>query len=108
VAGFTTMTANAGGPVMTLYLLMAGLLMLEMLGTGAWFFFAVNLLKVPFSAGLDLISPESLVTDALLAAPLLVGAAVGAVLVRRIDQAGFERTTLGLTVVAALLLLAQD
>jgi uncharacterized protein len=33
-AGFATMTANAAGPVTTLYLIIAGLPKLEMLGTG--------------------------------------------------------------------------
>ncbi|MDP3892591.1 hypothetical protein [Nocardioides sp.] len=62
------MTANAAGAVMTIYLIEAGLSKLELLGPGAWFFLAVNLAKVPFSAGLDLISPESLVMDVLLVA----------------------------------------
>jgi uncharacterized membrane protein YfcA len=106
-AGFTTMTANAGGPVMTLYLLASGMLMLELLGTVAWFFFVVNVLKVPFSAGLDLISTTSLVTDAALVPVMLVGGGLGTILVRRISQLTFERGALGLTSVAAVLLLAQ-
>ena len=106
-AGFTTMTANAGGPVMTLYLLASGMLMLELLGTVAWFFFVVNVLKVPFSAGLDLISTASLATDAVLVPVMLVGGGLGALLVRRISQVTFERGALGLTAVAALLLLVQ-
>jgi uncharacterized membrane protein YfcA len=106
-AGFTTMTANAGGPVMTLYLLASGMVMLELLGTVAWFFFVVNVLKVPFSAGLDLISPASLAVDAALVPVMLLGGGLGALLVRRISQATFERGALGLTAVAALLLLTQ-
>lgn len=106
VAGFTTMTANAGGPVMTLYLLASGMFMLEMLGTGAWFFFVVNLLKLPFSAGLDLISPTSLAMDAALVPAMVLGGALGALLVRRMSQQTFERGALGLTAVAAGLLLA--
>lgn len=54
-AGFTTMVANAGGPVMSIYLLAAGGSVLGFLGTGAWFFFLVNLFKLPFSIGLGLI-----------------------------------------------------
>ena len=60
-AGFATMTANAAGPVTTVYLIRAGLPMLQMIGTGAWFYLVVNLAKVPFSAGLGLITPTSLV-----------------------------------------------
>jgi uncharacterized membrane protein YfcA len=104
-AGFATMTANAAGAVMTIYLIVAGLRKLELLATGAWFFLAVNLAKVPFSAGLDLISPESLVMDALLVPAMLAGAAVGVAVIRRVSQQGFELAALGLTAVASLLLL---
>jgi uncharacterized membrane protein YfcA len=104
-AGFATMTANAAGPVTTLYLLVAGLPMLEFLGTAAWFYLVVNAAKLPFSAGLGLMSMEGLVIDALLVLPLLAGAAVGVFLVRRIDQSQFERAALALTTVAAVGLL---
>jgi uncharacterized protein len=104
-AGFTTMTANAGGPVMTLYLVMSGLPMLGMLGTGAWFFFVVNLAKLPFSAGLGLISWSSLLIDVCLVPPMVAGGLAGLALIRRIDQARFETAALGLGAVAAALLL---
>ena len=107
VAGFATMTANAGGPVMTLYLILAGLPMLGMLGTGAWFFLSVNLAKVPFSAGLGLISGPSLAMDALLVPAMLVGGLVGVLLVRRIDQRTFELAALALGLLAALLLVLE-
>lgn len=101
VAGFATMTANAGGPVMTLYLIMAGLPMLQMLGTGAWFFLAVNLAKVPFSAGLGLISPASLAMDVALIPAMLVGGATGVLVVSRMAQRTFEIAALALGAVAA-------
>jgi uncharacterized protein len=104
-AGFATMTANAAGPVTTLYLLAAGLPMLEFLGTAAWFYLIVNAVKLPFSAGLDLISWDSLVVDALLVPALAVGALAGIALVRRIDQAQFERAALLLSGLAAAALL---
>lgn len=100
-AGFATMTANAAGPVMTIYLLLAGLPMLGLLGTGAWFFFLVNLAKVPFSAGLDLIDGSTLLMDLALVPALLVGAGLGALVARRIARKRFEDLTIGLTVIAA-------
>ena len=105
IAGFTTMTANAGGPVMTLYLVLAGLPVLQMLGTGAWFFLAVNLAKVPVSTGLDLITVDSLVIDLVLVPPMLAGGALGVVLIRRIGQGSFERAALGTSALASALLL---
>src|SRR5882724_1517515 len=59
-AGFTTMVANAAGPVMVIYLLAIGLPKLAFIGTGAWFFMLVNAFKVPFSVHLGLITPDSL------------------------------------------------
>lgn len=104
-AGFATMTANAAGPITTVYLIRAGLPMLRMIGTGAWFYLAVNLAKVPFSAGLGLITPTSLVRDAVLVLPLLVGAGLGILLVGRLRQRQFEVVALGFSIVAAASLL---
>jgi uncharacterized membrane protein YfcA len=101
IAGFATMTANAAGPVMTIYLLMAGQPVLGLLGTGAWFFLLVNLAKVPFSTGLELIDGSTLLLDLALVPPLLVGAAVGARVARKIRRRRFEDITLVLTLVAA-------
>jgi uncharacterized membrane protein YfcA len=106
-AGFTTMTANAGGPVMTVYLVMSGLPMLGMLGTGAWFFFVVNVAKLPFSAGLGLISWSSLLVDLCLVPPMIAGGLAGLALIRRINQAQFEAAALALGAVAAGLLLVS-
>ena len=59
-AGASTMVANAGGPMMTLYLLRMHVTTLAFLGTLAWLFLAVNVLKLPFSIGLGLITRQTL------------------------------------------------
>ena len=105
LAGFTTMVANAGGPVMSLYLLSSGLGVLGFLGTGAWFFLVVNASKLPFSAGLGLIPADALVLDAVLAPAVLLGAALGRVCISRIDAARFEQLVLLVTALASLNLL---
>jgi len=102
LAGFTTMVANAAGPVMVLYLLAMGLPKMAFLGTIAWFFFLVNLFKVPFSWWLDLIRPDSLVLDAVLLLPLLPGVLLGPRIVKHIPQHAFEWMVLILTVAAAV------
>lgn len=104
-AGFTTMTANSSGPVITIYLILAGLAMLRMLGTMAWFFFLVNLAKVPFSVQLGLITPASLLLNLWLLPAIAVGGWLGAVLIKRMDQRQFELAALALGAVAAALLL---
>ncbi len=105
LAGFTTMVANAAGPVMGLYLLAIGLPKLAFIGTGAWFFMLVNASKVPFSLKLRLITGDSLLLDAVLAIPMIPGALLGPVILRHINQRAFESMVLVFTVVAALRLL---
>src|SRR5579859_46075 len=90
VAGFTTMVANAAGPVMILYFLAIGLPKLVFVGTGAWFFMLVNAFKVPFSAHLGLITWRSLVMDGILIVPMIPGALLGPVILRRLNQRAFE------------------
>jgi uncharacterized membrane protein YfcA len=102
LAGFTTMVANAAGPVMILYLLALRLPKLEFVGTGAWFYMCVNAFKVPFSVKLGLITRESLLMDALLVVPMLPGAFLGPLFLKHINQRSFEMIALILTIVAAV------
>lgn len=104
-AGATTMMANAAGPVMVLYLMLSGFPKLRFLGTMAWFFFAVNLFKVPFSVGLGLISWHTLLMAVLLVPAIAVGAFLGRAVVHRVNQAQFEIATLVLSGVGAGLLI---
>lgn len=105
LAGFTTMVANSGGAVMSLYLLASGVSLLGFLGTTAWFFFVVNAVKVPFSVQLDLISLESLQMNAALVPAVLAGAYVGRIGIAHVDLARFERIVLVVTVGSSLNLL---
>jgi uncharacterized membrane protein YfcA len=89
-AGLTTMLANAAGAVMTIYLLACRLPKYEFVGTAAWFFFIVNLLKVPFSVSMGLITPSSLVVDLALVPGVLAGVVGGKFLLRFINQNVFE------------------
>lgn len=102
LTGFTTMVANAGGPVMSLYMLSMRMPMLAFLGTGAWLFALFNLVKVPFSVGLGLLDLHALGVDLVLAPGVVVGAAVGRWAIRRIDQVLFERVVLVVTVLSAV------
>lgn len=106
LAGFTTMVANAAGPVMSLYFLAARYEMRAFLGTAAWLFAVVNLSKVPVVTALGLITPTSLLLDALLLPALLIGAVTGQLLARRISQRVFEGIVLfGITIGSIALLL---
>lgn len=90
IAGFATMTANAAGPVTSIYFARSGMPMLQTLGTGAWFYLAVNIAKAPLSVGAGLITVDSLVLDALLVPGLVLGALAGVRAVRYLNQTSFE------------------
>ncbi|MER5440463.1 sulfite exporter TauE/SafE family protein [Streptomyces sp. NPDC002790] len=105
LGGFTTMVANAGGPVMSMYLLSAGFKKLGFLGTSAWFFLIVNSAKVPFSVGLGLIDRRSLLLDAALVVFVVPGAMIGRACANRINQRLFEQLVIAATVLGGLQLL---
>lgn len=106
-AGFTTMTANAAGPVMSLYLLAAGFDKKRFLSTNAWFFAIVNVSKLPLTAALGLINPHVLQLDALLVPAVLLGAALGRLVIGRVTQGQFETVTLLATGISSLALLLR-
>jgi len=105
MAGVTTMMANAAGPVMVIYLLAMRLPKVEFVGTSAWFFFAVNWLKVPFSANLNLITAESMKLNAMMIPLIAVGAVMGIFFLRRIPQKAFIAIVQILAAAAAVKLL---
>jgi uncharacterized protein len=104
-AGFATTVANAAGPVMNLYLLSRRLPKQEFVATGAWFFFVVNLVKLPVYAAHGLIDRRSLTHDALWIPAVVAGALLGRTVLRRLAQKTFERLVMLLTVGSAALLL---
>lgn len=105
IGGFTTMAANSGGPPMNLYFLAYGFDMLRFLGTQAWFFFLVNLLKLPFQISIGLASPLACLRALSLAPALIMGALLGRFLISRIDAALFNPIIIVLTIASSLYLL---
>jgi hypothetical protein len=105
LAGFTTLIANAAGPLMALYLLAMRLPKMEFVGTTAVFFLLLNLFKVPFMVNLGLITTDSFGMNLALAPAVWLGAWAGRKLLRRLNQKLFENLALGLAAVAGLHLL---
>ncbi|HWA84656.1 MAG TPA: sulfite exporter TauE/SafE family protein [Opitutus sp.] len=105
LAGFTTLVANAAGPLMVIYLLAMRLPKLEFVGTGAVFFLLLNLFKVPFMVDLGLVNGGSLMLNLWLAPAVLAGAWLGRRILVRIDQRLFENLALGLSAVAGIKML---
>ena len=105
LAGFTTMVANAGGPVTSMYFLACRYPVKAFLGTTAWFFFLVNLVKLPFSLSAGLVNPTTLSLAAIAAPVVIASALAGRRLAEHMDQRVFEPIIVVLTVISALPLL---
>ena len=105
LVGLTTMLANAAGPVFGLYLLAIGLPKLEFVGTAAWFFLLLNIVKIPFSWSLGLIRLDTLALNAMLMPMIALGLWVGTRIIRVIPQRLFDSLILVLTGVASFRLL---
>ena len=105
LGGFSTMLANAAGPVIQLYFLARRLPKMEMIGIGARFFLLVNLIKIPLNAKLALITQESLFENLRLLPGVVLGIIAGRWLIGRVPQAVFEWMIVVFAFAAALRLL---
>lgn len=104
-AGVSTMIANAGGPPMSLYLLRTGVSRAGLLGTVALFFLTVNVAKLPFSAGLGLVSADSLRISLALLPGMVAGLVLGRLVAHRISGPVFSTVVLVMTAAAGARLL---
>lgn len=107
LTGFTTLVANAAGPLMAIYLLSMRLPKMAFVGTSAVFFLLLNLFKVPFMVGLGLITADSFQFNLILAPAVLAGALAGRWILPKVSQAWFERLALALSALAGLKLLVS-
>ncbi len=93
-AGVATMVANAAGPIMAVYFLTLSLPKQNLVGTSAWFFLIINVLKLPFSAALGLLHAPSLLLDLTLCPLVLAGNWLGKRILTHVPQRLFERLLL--------------
>ena len=102
LSGFTTMVANAGGPITSIYFLSENLSVMRFLGTTAWFYLIINLVKLPFSIGLGMITWTNFTAMAW-TIPLVVAAVLcGRWVARRVSQSMFSVIVYALSVVAVV------
>jgi uncharacterized membrane protein YfcA len=67
-------------------------------------FFIINVSKVPFNAGLGIITAETLALALLLSPFVIMGGIFGQRIMKRINQRAFEYSALISTLIAGLLL----
>jgi uncharacterized membrane protein YfcA len=102
LAGFTTMVANAAGPIIIVYLLAMNLDKEEFIGTGSWYYLLVNAIKIPLSWSLGLITPESLLFNVKFFVFILFGGLLGIYTLHRISPKQFRYAAIALSAVASI------
>lgn len=85
-AGFTSFVAHAGGPPLSFYLLPQGLNKAVFQATTAWFFFAINYIKLVPYYSLDLLNLNNLSTSLILLPLVPVGIWLGVWLHHRVNE----------------------
>jgi uncharacterized membrane protein YfcA len=108
LAGFTTMIGNVAGAVMSVYLLSRRLPKNEFVGTGAWFYLFVNVIKVPFYIHLGMISTRSLLFDSIAIPAVVVGTFIGIKVLPHIPQQMFKWMILALGTAGAVKLIVSN
>ena len=104
-AGFTTMIGNAAGAITSIYLLAMRLPKNSFIGTVAWFFLIINLLKVPLQVFFwENISAGTLTFNAIMIPAIAVGAAIGILAAGKIPEKAYRVFVMVMTGVAGLLL----
>ena len=99
------MIGNAAGPVMALYLLSMRLPKNQFIGTAAWFFFIINLIKVPFHVVVwNTITWPSFLFDILMIPAVAIGAYLGIWLVKLFPERVYRIFVIATTLLAAIFL----
>lgn len=108
LAGITTMVGNLAGAFSNIYFLAMRLPKNEFIGTAAWLFLIINLVKLPLHIFVwKTITPEIIQTDLWLLPALVLGLFIGVRLVRKIREKLYRRLILILTALGAVLLLLR-
>ncbi len=112
LAGFTTLIGNAAGPVMSVYMASQNLSKDRFMGTWCWFFFCVNLSKIPFMVGLvypdlQMITLQTLRFDLAMIPAVVLGAIVGRRVYSLIPESRFVGLVLLLNVIPGIEMLVR-
>lgn len=105
LGGFATMIGNVAGPIFAIYLLAMHLQKNKFIGTGAWFFFIINLTKFPLHVFIwKTISWHSLGLNLSLLPGIALGAFTGIWLVKKFSDHVYRNFVFIATALSAFLL----
>lgn len=102
-SGFTSMIGNAAGPVFSIYLLTMGLKKNNYMGTASWFFFIINLTKLPLQILFwnNISSKTTLLAFTMIPA-ITIGAFLGVKVVKRLNEKVFRYIIILMTAFVAI------
>ncbi len=108
LSGFASMIGNAAGPIFTVYLLALGFKKNNFMGTNAWFFFIINFSKIPLQVFVwHNIGIKSLALTVILIPVITLGAILGFVILKKINEKYFRYLVIAMTAIAAIRLLMR-
>ena len=104
--GFTSMIGNAAGPIFSVYLLTMNFKKNDFMGTTAWFFFLVNLAKLPLQILFwHNISFKTILLSVGMVPAIALGALLGMLMIKKINEKNFRYIIIIMTFIAAVRLL---
>ncbi|MDR1048113.1 MAG: sulfite exporter TauE/SafE family protein [Synergistaceae bacterium] len=104
-SGLVSALANAGAPIMALYMIIARLNKFQILGTTAVCAFFMNWLKVPLFLSLNMMSAETLKLDAAMIPVTAAGGLAGILFAKKLPQEAFKKLVLALAFAASVKLI---
>jgi uncharacterized membrane protein YfcA len=107
ICGLTSTVANAGGPVMTIYLLTKRLTPSVFVATTALYFAILNAMKVPGYLSAHILTPEMFVLVAWSIPLIPMGVWLGKMLDKHIDMVTFETIILVFLAITGVVLLLK-
>ncbi|MFI3239255.1 MAG: sulfite exporter TauE/SafE family protein [Bacteroidales bacterium] len=106
MGGFATMIGNAAGPIMSVYLLSVKMPKMLFVGTSAWFFMAINYIKLPLQIWVwDNIHYDSIMIGLVMIPFIFIGSVLGIYLVKVVPESLFRKLVIWITLISALVLL---
>lgn len=106
IGGFATMIGNAAGPIMSVYMLSAKMPKLVFVGTSAWFFMAINYIKLPLQIWVwDNIHYDSVLIGIIMIPFIVLGSVLGIYIVKIVPEELFRKIVIWITLLSALVLL---
>lgn len=106
IGGFSTMIGNAAGPVISVYFLSLKLDKIEFISTMAWFFWLINIIKIPLHLFFwKTITLESICFDLMMLPAIVLGGLGGFLLIKLIPEKPYRILVIVATFVSSIFLI---